>query len=461
MTETMEHSLGVRSRRFRPYPEYKDSGVEWLGKIPAHWEALRLKFLVSKPLQYGANEAAELIDPTLPRYIRITDVRDDGSLRNDTYRSLPEDIASPYLLYEGDLLLARSGATVGKTFRYDRSWGTAAYAGYLIRARLVEGQIDSRFAFYYTQSSPYWDWLRSTLIQATIQNVSAERYANLLLPVPPRSEQAELVNHLQRETGRIDALVAKKKRLIELLQEKRTALITGAATKGLDPHVPMKKSGVEWLREIPAHWEVMQLGQTMQLIMDFRGRTPAKLGMEWGGDIPAVSAVNVRDGHIDLSRGVNYGSQELHDRWMTQGPTRAGDIVFTTEAPLGNVAMLPDNERYILSQRVVLLRPRTDRVNAEYLLQFLRASAFRQGVEGRATGSTAEGVKRRYLMAMPVCVPPIEEQAALNAYLSTEMVRIERIVPATEKAISLLQEYRTALISAAVTGKIDVREDRM
>ena len=121
------------------YPHYKDSGVAWLGEIPQHWEVKRLKFLLSEPLKYGANEAAELTDTDLPRYIRITDVNEDGSLRDDTFRSLPNDIAEPYLLNEGDILLARSGATVGKTFIYRNFWGMAAYAGYLIRARIDSG----------------------------------------------------------------------------------------------------------------------------------------------------------------------------------------------------------------------------------------------------------------------------------------------------------------------------------
>ncbi len=143
MIEQTERFLDAPAPRFRPYPQYKDSGVEWLGEIPAHWEVLRLKFLISQPLQYGANEAAELTDPDLPRYIRITDIRDDGSLRDETFKSLPEDIARPYLLDEGDLLFARSGATVGKTFRYKPSWGAAAYAGYLIRARFKKERIDT------------------------------------------------------------------------------------------------------------------------------------------------------------------------------------------------------------------------------------------------------------------------------------------------------------------------------
>ena len=277
--------------------------------------------------------------------------------------------------------------------------------------------------------------------------------------LPPADEQRTIAAFLDRETARIDTLVAKKERLIELLQEKRTALITRAVTKGLDSNVPMKDSGVEWLGEIPAHWNAMPLGQAMQLVMDFRGRTPLKLGMNWGGDIPAISAVNVRDGHIDLLLGVNYGSSPLHDRWMTQGPTQAGDIVFTTEAPLGNVAMVPDDRQYILSQRVVLLRPRPERLDATYLFHVLRSRAFRQGVESRATGSTAEGVKRRYLMSMPVCVPPLDEQRSVSAWLGNQVSTLEQVLPATEQAIRFLQELRTALISAAVTGKIDVREE--
>ena len=255
MSEALEQIRKVRPTRFCPYPEYRDSGVEWLGEIPAHWEVRRLKLLLEEPLQYGANEAAEMMNQDLPQYIRITDVGEDGRLREQTFRSIPEDVAEPYLLEDGDLLFARSGATVGKTFRYEPSWGRAAYASYLIRARLNPQRSDSRFVQYFTTSASYWDWLRSNFIQATIQNVSAERYANLEIPVPGLREQQAIVSCLDRETAKIDALVARKERLIELLQEKRTALINRAATRGLDPNAPLKDSGVKWLGQIPAHWD--------------------------------------------------------------------------------------------------------------------------------------------------------------------------------------------------------------
>jgi len=217
-----------------PNVKMKDSGIEWLGRIPEHWEAKRLRFLVSEPLKYGANEAAELDDPDLPRYIRITDVDENGRLRDDTFKSLPEDVARPYLLKEGDLLLARSGATVGKSFYYEPSWGRAAYAGYLIRARFNPARMMPRFVNYFTNSQQYWQWLASSLIQATIQNVSAEKYANLIVPVPPIDEQAEIVTYLDGMWDQRNALIDKIGKSIERLSEYRSALIAAAVTGKID-----------------------------------------------------------------------------------------------------------------------------------------------------------------------------------------------------------------------------------
>jgi restriction endonuclease S subunit len=193
-----------------------------------------LKFVVSEPLKYGANEAAELDDPEMPRYIRITDVDEDGRLRDETFKSIPEEIARPYLLKEGDLLLARSGATVGKSFYYEPSWGRAAYAGYLIRARFDPTKTMPRFVNYFTNSYQYWQWLNSSFIQATIQNVSAEKYSNLLISLPSYPEQRAIAAFLDRETAQIDAMIEKVRQSIDLLREYRTALISAAVTGKID-----------------------------------------------------------------------------------------------------------------------------------------------------------------------------------------------------------------------------------
>jgi len=214
--------------------EMRDSGVKWLGEIPAHWEIRKLKYVADAPLQYGANESAELTNPDLPRYIRITDINEDGSLRDDTFRSLPEHIAKPYLLKHGDVLFARSGATVGKTSMYHESWGTACYAGYLIRLRVKLSLTLPEYLFYFTSSSSYQNWLDSIFIQSTIQNVSAEKYANLVITIPPIAEQRNIIIYLDHETTKIDALITQIREGIDKLKEYRTALISAAATGKID-----------------------------------------------------------------------------------------------------------------------------------------------------------------------------------------------------------------------------------
>lgn len=211
-----------------------DSGVEWLGDMPASWASRRLRFLLRAPLKYGANEPAELADPDLPRYVRITDIDENGGLRTDTFRSLPREVAEDYLLREGDVLFARSGATVGKTFLYRESWGECAYAGYLIRARLDTRKAIPEYVTYFTASSSYWQWLAGAFIQATIQNVSADKYGNLTIPLPTIAEQRTIAAHLDQETTHIDALIAKVREAIDRLKELRTALISAAVTGKID-----------------------------------------------------------------------------------------------------------------------------------------------------------------------------------------------------------------------------------
>lgn len=217
-----------------PHPKLKSSGVEWLGEVPAHWGVKRLRFILSTPLKYGANEIAELEDLNMPRYVRITDIEENDSLRDETYKSLPEEIASEYLLREGDILFARSGATAGKTFLYKSNWGRCAYAGYLIRGRLDTRKVVPKFIRYFTASSNYWQWIELTFIQSTIQNVSAERYANLCIPLAPLNEQNIIAAFLDRQTEKIDTLVTKIETAIERLQEYRSALITAAVTGKID-----------------------------------------------------------------------------------------------------------------------------------------------------------------------------------------------------------------------------------
>jgi restriction endonuclease S subunit len=194
----------------------------------------RLKHLLARPLQYGANEAAEYDDPAWPRYIRITDVDDQGRLREETFRSLPPDVARPYLLDDGDLLLTRSGATVGKSFEYRSEWGAACYAGYLIRASLDRTRATPRYVSYFLRSTSYWSQIAETTLQATIQNVNAERYGDLRLPVPGLDVQEDVAIALDIVTTRHRSTRARIASQIDLLLERRSALVTAAVTGQLD-----------------------------------------------------------------------------------------------------------------------------------------------------------------------------------------------------------------------------------
>jgi type I restriction enzyme S subunit len=222
------------TKGLNPNAPMKDSGVEWLGDVPEGWEIKRLKFIVSAPLMYGANEAAIDTNVEHPRFVRITDVDVDGSLREDTFRSLNEELAKFFMLAEGDVLLARSGGTVGKSFIYANSWGRCCFAGYLIKASIRQNNVLAEWFYQFTQTQYYWEWIASNQIQATIQNVSADKYNNFFLTVPPMAEQQEIINNLETSTNRLNDLIFKAETAIELMQERRTALISAAVTGKID-----------------------------------------------------------------------------------------------------------------------------------------------------------------------------------------------------------------------------------
>ena len=216
------------TKGLNPNAKMKDSGVEWIGEVPEGWEVRKLKYLLNASLMYGANESAESEDESYPRYIRITDIDEDGNLRPDTFRSLPPIKAEPYLLKKGDLLFARSGATAGKTYLFNEDI-KACFAGYLIKASLKETLLPD-YLNYYTKSGIYENWKKSIFIQATIPNIGAEKYANLQITLPSIKEQKDIVKHLDVETGKINQVVRNCENQISLLQERKQIIINEVVT---------------------------------------------------------------------------------------------------------------------------------------------------------------------------------------------------------------------------------------
>lgn len=210
---------GVRGPR-----PMKDSGIEWIGEMCDTYKVYRLKHLANESLMYGANESGIPYDANLPRYIRITDITLDGHLKDDGKLSLSESAAEPYILKNNDILFARSGATVGKAFIYKQEYGKAAFAGYLIKASTNE-LVCADYVFYYTQSSLYEEWKKQIFVQATIQNIGADRYNNLPVVLPSVEEQREIVAFLDEKCSALDTLIAKKTALLTELETYKKSLI--------------------------------------------------------------------------------------------------------------------------------------------------------------------------------------------------------------------------------------------
>lgn len=222
------------TKGIRPNVPMKDSGIPWMGEVPEHWEIVKLRYLLDSRLQYGANEAAELEDRNLPRYIRITDFGENGRLRENTFRSLPHEAADGYMLKTGDVLFARSGATVGKTFIFEQYDGEACFAGYLIKAS-TNDRLISKYLYFYTKSIAYQNWKDSIFDQATIQNISAEKYNNLPVPTPPSiEEQLEIISFIEAQDCLTSEVMEKVEAQIEKIKEYRQSLISEAVTGRID-----------------------------------------------------------------------------------------------------------------------------------------------------------------------------------------------------------------------------------
>ena len=410
------------------------------------WPTIRMKFLASGPMKYGANEAAMECDKNQPRFIRITDINEDGSLRSDSFKSLPRALAEDYMLKQDDILFARSGATVGKTFIYKQSWGPACFAGYLIRFRCEQTKLTPKFLFHLTQGNDYWSQIGETTIQATIQNVSAERFGDVILPVPPIPKQQSIIDFLDKQTARLDALMAAKERVLWLLSEKRRALITRAVTRGLDPKVPLRDSGVPWLGKIPVHWRT-ERAKWLFSERDERSNT----GEEELLSVSHLTGITPRS-----EKDVNMFEAETTEGYKL---CFAGDLVINTLwAWMG--AMGISKVEGIVSPAYNVYQPRP-RIDPSFVDALVRIPIFAQEVTRYSKGVWSSRLRLYpegfFEVFFPV--PPINEQRSIVEYISGETAKLDALRAATERSIALLKERRAALISAAVTGQIHINTE--
>src|SRR3989338_3641110 len=316
----------------KPYPipftnitgqEYKDSGIEWLGKVPKGWEVKRLKYVCNEYAEYGLNIEAENYLSEGIRFIRTTDLDNYGNLKDEGVYINPI-LAKDYILKDGDLLISRSG-TIGRSFLYKSDKNEkATYAGYLVRYSPNLERAFPKYLFYFTLSHSFYEWLKTQLIETTIGNVNGQKKENMFFPIPPKEKQKRLSTFLDHKTTKIDELIKKNETLVELLKEKRQAVISHAVTKGLDPNAKMKDSGIEWIREIPEKWEVRKL---KHLTTEKFKNGIFKKKEFYGSGIKLINVFDVyrQDFYIEIESldRVEVTSQEIQTYSV-----KAGDIVF-------------------------------------------------------------------------------------------------------------------------------------
>ncbi len=418
-------------RRFKPYPAYKDSGVEWLREIPAHWEVKMLKRLAA--MQSGSAITSESIEPT----------GDYPVFGGNGIRGFTDSYT-----HEGSFpLIGRQGALCGCVSLASGKFWASEHAVVARPAEFVDAL-----------------WLAELLAAMSLNNYSqsaaqpglaVETIGGIRAPAPPVAEQRAIAAFLDRETARIDALVAKKERLIELLQEQRTALITRAVTKGLDPNVPLKDSGVEWLGEIARHWEVKRIKFIAQV---GNGSTPNRENAEyWGGDYPWLnsSVVNL----AEVTEGSDFVTAlALRECHLPRIHPPAVLVGITGEGRTRGMATVLRIEATI-NQHLAFIRPTRAHSDAEYIRYSLYAAYQFLRDESGGGGSTKGALTCDQLGSVSIPFPPLAEQRAIAAFLDRETARIDALVAKVRDAIDRLKQLRTALISAAVTGKIDVREE--
>src|SRR6266516_457553 len=273
---------------------------------------------------------------------------------------------------------------------------------------------------------------------SAVPGLSREEAYKKLVVFPSLDEQKKIALFLDSETQKIDSLISKKQTLIDLLKEERAAIINQAVTKGIDPNVEMKDSGIEWLGRIPNHWRPVPLKKHLLSVVDYRGKTPTK---REDGEIFLVTARNIKGGIINYTLSQEYISKDDYNQVMQRGKPIIGDVLFTTEAPLGEVASV-DRDDIALAQRIIKFRANPEYLDNYYLKEWLSSQSFQNNLQSYATGSTALGIKASKLNFLKLLLPPLGEQKMILYYISEEKAKIDNSIVNIQKEIALLQEYR-------------------
>jgi type I restriction enzyme, S subunit len=435
------------SGALKPYPRYKESGVEWLGAVPEGWEVV--------PYKTVGTHNDEVLPESTPEdlefdYVEIGNVSLNDGIRNHSKVSFAHAPSRARRIARTGDVLVSTVRTYLKAIAIvpDREIPYVASTGFAVLRpgkRLV-----SSYLGRIVQSEYFVSEVIARSVGVSYPAINATEVVALPIPLPPLPEQQAIADYLDAETQRIDTLIAELREMIRLLKEKRQALISHCVTKGLDPTVPMKDSGVEWLGEVPEGWEVVRIGLVASVS---NGTTPSREKAEYweGGTVPWVSSAEVNQGivttptdYVTIHATIDCGMRTIRRGSVLigligQGRTRGMSALLQFDACINqNVAAIEPNEK----------------ASAEYVRHYLQHAY--EPIRQLGRGGQQDALNNELVGSIIMPLPDIEEQHAITARLDRETAKIDRLISETEDTIRLMQERRSALISSVVTGKLQV-----
>jgi type I restriction enzyme S subunit len=443
---------------FPAYPSYKKTGIEWLGEVPGHWNLKRLRHLLLDSAEgikigpFGSQLTSDmLVGFGYKVYGQENVIADDFSkgarfISNEKFREM-----SVYKISPGDLLVTMMG-TAGRCKTVPSNIAPGIMDSHLLRMRFGQESLPDFVELLIDKSIYINHQVRLNGKGSIMHGLNSSIIKELLIALPPVNEQASILAFLDHEAARIDALIEEQQRLIELLKEKRQALISQAVTKGLDPTVPMKGSGVEWLGEIPAHWPLPKLGHLARVL---NGSTPSRENMDYwiDGDIPWIASGSLNDYRIDLASEfiTKKALKECSVEMIPHGSILVGLV--GQGKTRGLAALL--NIDATINQNVCAVVPDKEKVLSGYLHLYLHC--IYEPLRDFGRGANQAALNCELVSALRIPLPCMEEQIRIVRYIENKLDEFDALEDYAQRSIGLMQERRSALISAAVTGTIDVR----
>ena len=441
------------------YPEYKESGVEFIGEIPKDWHLTKLKYIaqIDNSGLWGEEQGMLDIDAPVSTTAHLTP-DGDWLIEQMPIRSFSKADYEYYSGKNGDIIIVKSSGSAtniitGKAGFIDNISKGIVFSNFLMRVKPNQEKYEPKLLYYFLTSFITKERVKQIVSTTTYPNLKVEEYISKLIPIPfSKDEQIKIINFLDHKTGKIDELTRIKERQVELLHEYRASLIQQTVTKGLDPNVEMKPSGVDQIGEIPAHWEVKPVKHIALFIGGY-----SEFGSESYTDsgIPIFRIGDIAQS-IKMEKVKRVPIQQV--KRLQQNQLCHGDtLIVMIGRRAGESTYYAFDYPSILSAQVAGLR--ATKVDSKFLFYFIHSASFLHTVTPLFFGATRDNISKTALMGVKIPFPPNSEQKEIAAFLDRKTGQIDKLIALEGRKIELLKEYRQSLISHVVTGKIDVRNE--